>query len=165
MSAETMPGRGSGGEVAGKELLLNVDRAERSEFYKLLAEAPGDGPTASGHWQVRDLCGHMIDVTESYLDRFALTRAGKESPAPLGLPGMAQSLDQGAMRFRTLSKAEAMARLQTASDKMFDIFDALDETSWSGEIVPHVYMGPLPAYFFAAFQLIDYSIHSWDIKV
>ena len=25
-------------------------------------------------------------------------------------------------------------------------------------------MGPLPAYFFAAFQLIDYSIHSWDIK-
>jgi hypothetical protein len=26
-------------------------------------------------------------------------------------------------------------------------------------------MGPLPACFFAAFQLIDYSIHSWDIKV
>jgi hypothetical protein len=25
-------------------------------------------------------------------------------------------------------------------------------------------MGPLPAYFYAAFQLIDYSIHSWDIK-
>src|SRR5262249_45670796 len=31
-------------------------------------------------------------------------------------------------------------------------------------IVHHVYMGPLPAYFFAWFQLIDYSIHSWDIK-
>jgi hypothetical protein len=25
-------------------------------------------------------------------------------------------------------------------------------------------MGPLPAYFFAAFQLLDYSIHGWDIK-
>src|SRR5262249_29997527 len=35
---------------------------------------------------------------------------------------------------------------------------------WSGEIVHHVYMGPLPAYFFAWFQLIDYAIHSWDMK-
>jgi hypothetical protein len=26
-------------------------------------------------------------------------------------------------------------------------------------------MGPLPAFFYAGFQLIDYSIHSWDIKV
>jgi hypothetical protein len=25
-------------------------------------------------------------------------------------------------------------------------------------------MGPLPACFYAGFQLIDYSIHSWDIK-
>src|SRR6202158_4297893 len=47
---------------------------------------------------------------------------------------------------------------------MFEIFEALDEKSWAGEIVPHVYMGPLPAYFYAGFQLIDYSIHSWDIK-
>jgi hypothetical protein len=77
---------------------------------------------------------------------------------------MAQKLDEGATRFRSLSKEEAIARLKTASDKMFEIFDALDEQTWSGEIVSHVYMGPLPAYFFAAFQLIDYSIHSWDIK-
>ena len=47
---------------------------------------------------------------------------------------------------------------------MFEIFDALDEKQWSGEIVSHTFMGPLPACFFAAFQLIDYSIHSWDIK-
>jgi hypothetical protein len=77
---------------------------------------------------------------------------------------MAQKLDEGAQRFRSLSKTDALARLKTASDKMFALFDALDAQSWSGEIVPHVYMGPLPAYFFAAFQLIDYSIHSWDIK-
>jgi hypothetical protein len=50
-------------EHSGKEFLLNLDRAERAEFYKLLDEAPWEGPTASGHWQVRDLCGHMIDVT------------------------------------------------------------------------------------------------------
>jgi hypothetical protein len=78
---------------------------------------------------------------------------------------MAQKLDEGALRFRSLSKDEAIARLKAASDKLFEIFDALDEQSWSGEIVQHVYMGPLPACFFAAFQLIDYSIHGWDIKV
>jgi len=151
-------------EHSGKEFLLNLDRAERAEFYKLLDEAPWEGATASGHWQVRDLCGHMIDVTEGYLERFAIARAGQEAPAPLGLPIMASKLDEGATRFRSLSKAEAVNRLKTASDKLFEIFDALDDKQWSGEIVNHVYMGPLPACFFAAFQLIDYSIHSWDIK-
>jgi uncharacterized protein (TIGR03083 family) len=164
MATETKPERVNVGEFAGKEFLLNLDRAERAEFYKLCDEAPWEGKTASGHWQVRDLCGHLIDVTESYLERFALARAGKEAPAPLGLPDMASRLDEGATRFRSLSKADAMARLKAASDKLFDILEGLDEKSWSGEIVPHVYMGPLPAYFFAAFQLIDYSIHSWDIK-
>jgi uncharacterized protein (TIGR03083 family) len=164
MTADTVPGRVNVGEYAGKEFLLNLDRAERAEFYKLLDEAPWEGKTASGHWQVRDLCGHMIDVTESYLERFAGARAGKDAPPALGLPIMAQKLDEGATRFRSLSKADAIARLKTASDKMFVLFDALDEQAWSGEIVPHVYMGPLPAYFYAAFQLIDYSIHSWDIK-
>jgi uncharacterized protein (TIGR03083 family) len=164
MTADTVPGRVNVGEYAGKEFLLNLDRAERAEFYKLLDEAPWEGKTASGHWQVRDLCGHLIDVTESYLERFAGARAGKDAPPALGLPIMAQKLDEGARRFRSLSKADAIARLKTASDKMFVLFDALDEQAWSGEIVPHVYMGPLPAYFYAAFQLIDYSIHSWDIK-
>jgi uncharacterized protein (TIGR03083 family) len=164
MATET-PSRVNVMEYSGKEFLLNLDRAERAEFYKLLDEAPWEGPTASGHWQTRDLCGHMIDVTESYLERFATARAGKEAPPALGLPIMAQKLDEGAQRFRSLSKAEAIARLKTASDRMFEIFDALDDKQWSGEIVSHVYMGPLPACFYAAFQLIDYSIHSWDIKV
>jgi uncharacterized protein (TIGR03083 family) len=152
-------------EYAGKQFLLDLDRAERAEFYKLLDEAPWEGPTASGHWQVRDVCGHMIDVTEGYLERFAMARAGQEAPAPLGLPIMASKLDEGAQRFRSLSKEQAITRLKTASDKMFAIFDALDEKQWTGEIVSHTYMGPLPAFFYPWFQLIDYSIHSWDIKV
>jgi uncharacterized protein (TIGR03083 family) len=164
MATET-PSRVNVMEYDGKQFLLDLDRAERAEFYKLLDEAPWEGPTASGHWQVRDLCGHMIDVTEGYLERFAMARAGQEAPPPLGLRIMAQKLDDGATRFRSLSKQEAITRLKTASDKMFEIFDALDAQQWSGEIVHHTYMGPLPACFFAAFQLIDYSIHSWDIKV
>jgi uncharacterized protein (TIGR03083 family) len=165
VATETTPSRVNVMEYSGKQFLLDLDRAERAEFYKLLDEAPWEGPTASGHWQVRDLCGHLIDVTESYLERFALERAGKEAPAALGLPIMASKLDEGATRFRSLTKDQAITRLKTASDQMFEIFDALDEKQWSGEIVTHVYMGPLPACFFAAFQLIDYSIHSWDIKV
>jgi uncharacterized protein (TIGR03083 family) len=165
MTTETLPNRVNVGEFAGKKFLLDLDRAERGEFYKLLDEAPWEGKTASGHWQVRDLCGHLIDVTEGYLERFAMARAGQEAPAGLGLPIMAQKLDEGATRFRSLSKADALARLKATSDKMFELFDALDEKSWPGEIVTHTFMGPLPAYFFAAFQLLDYSVHGWDIKV
>ena len=31
-------------------------------------------------------------------------------------------------------------------------------------MVPHYYMGPLPAFFYPAFQLMDYGVHSWDIR-
>src|SRR5229473_5096732 len=115
MTTEAVSGRVNVGEFSGKQFLLNLDRAERAEFYKLLDEAPWEGPTASGHWQVRDLCGHMIDVTEGYLDRFALARTGKEAPPALGLAIMAGKLDEGATRFRSLSKEEALARLKGAS--------------------------------------------------
>src|SRR5689334_24943275 len=101
-------------EHSGKQFLLDLDRAERAEYYSLLEEAPWEGATASGHWQVRDLCGHMIDVTEGYLERFAMARAGQEAPAGLGLPIMASLLDEGATRFRSLSKDEAITRLKTA---------------------------------------------------
>jgi uncharacterized protein (TIGR03083 family) len=163
MATET-PSRVNVMEYSGKQFLLDVDRRERAEFYKLLDEAPWEGATASGHWQVRDLCGHMIDVTEGYLERWDMARSGKEAPAPIGLRPMAAALDEGATRFRSLSKEQAIERLKTASDKMFAIFDSLDEKQWAGEIIHHKFMGPLPACFFAAFQLIDYSIHSWDIK-
>src|SRR5437763_1235607 len=105
MTTDALPERVNVGEYAGKQFLLDLDRAERAEFYKLLDEAPWEGKTASGHWQVRDLCGHLIDVTESYLDRFALARAGKEARAGLGVVGMAVKLDEGAQRFRSLSTA------------------------------------------------------------
>ena len=31
-------------------------------------------------------------------------------------------------------------------------------------IVPHFYMGPVPAFFYAAGQLMDYGVHTWDIR-
>ena len=31
-------------------------------------------------------------------------------------------------------------------------------------MVPHFYIKPVPAFFYPAFQLMDYGIHSWDIR-
>ena len=30
--------------------------------------------------------------------------------------------------------------------------------------MPHKFMGPLPAAFYPLFQLVDYGLHSWDIR-
>src|SRR5438477_8128359 len=108
VATETTPSRVNVMEYAGKQFLLDLDRAERAEFYKLLDEAPWEGPTASGHWQVRDVCGHMIDVTEGYLERWDIARSGKEAPPAVGLRPMAGLLDEGATRFRSLSKEQAI---------------------------------------------------------
>ena len=37
-------------------------------------------------------------------------------------------------------------------------------TGWQSLIVPHKFMGPLPAFFYPVFQLMDYGVHSWDIR-
>src|SRR5437667_9803039 len=109
MTTESVTGRVNVGEFAGKQFLLDLDRAERAEFYKLPDEAPWEGKTASGHWQVRDLCGHLIDVTESYLERWAMARSGQEVPPPLGLRVIADKLDGGATRFTSRSDDDAHA--------------------------------------------------------
>jgi uncharacterized protein (TIGR03083 family) len=167
MTLETAPKRLNVTDYSNKPELLRVVKAERQGFYDLVeqvGESGWEGKTASGEWQVRDLVGHMIDVTESYVERFGMAREGKEAPPPVGLKPMAGMLDQGARRFRSLSRQDAIARLKGSSDKLWQILDNLSEQQWTGEMVPHVYMGPLPACFYPTFQLIDYSIHSWDIR-
>jgi hypothetical protein len=57
-----------------------------------------------------------------------------------------------------------IARLKDSSTKLFEIFDALTPDQWASEVVPHVYMGPLPASIYPVWQLVDYSVHSWDIR-
>ena len=45
-----------------------------------------------------------------------------------------------------------------------NILDNLTADQWGGFNVTHVFMGPLPMFFYPAFQIMDYGVHSWDIR-
>ena len=157
MSVEVRPARVNTFAPEGKDHLLKVVRKERQGFYDLIdgtTDETWTTPTACTEWEVRDQVGHLVDVTEGYLERFALARAKEPFPEPLGLPGMAGMLDTGSKRFRSSSREQLIARLKEDSTKMFEIFDALTPEQWTGELIPHTYMGPLPTMIYPAFQLI-----------
>ena len=167
MSVELRPARVNTMAPEGKEHMLRVVRGERQTFYDLIDRTDDESwktPTACTEWEIRDIVAHMVDVTEAYIQRFAVARAKGRVPDAHGLPVMARMLDESAKTFRSSSRSQMVARLKESSAKLFEIFDALTPEQWAGELVPHVYMGPLPAFFYPAFQLMDYSLHSWDIR-
>src|SRR5881275_812538 len=134
-------------DYSGKDTVLDVIRTERSKFFDI-ADDPRNWEvqTRCTEWEVRDIAGHMIDVTEGYLSRWDMARKGEPADA-LGLQVLGEQLNQNAQAFRGLPRAEAIARLKTASDTMLAIFDQLTREEWSGSNVTHPYMGPLPAFF------------------
>ena len=71
-------------------------------------------------------------------------------PAPYGLTGMHERAGEQATRFRDLSQQEMLARLRTDLDKLMGILEPMGPEEWTGFIVPHFYMGPVPAFFYAA---------------
>jgi uncharacterized protein (TIGR03083 family) len=148
-----------------KPLVLDVVRSERQAFYDLIDDpANWQRQTRCAEWQVRDVAGHMIDVTEGYLARWDMARKGETAPDALGLAAMAVLLNEHAQAFRALPREEVIARLKSGSDTLYSIFEALTEDEWSNFMVPHPYMGPLPTFFYPAFQVIDYGVHTWDIR-
>src|SRR5690606_29515641 len=126
---------------SSKDVVLDVVRTERARFYEVI-----DNPdnwlvdTRCEGWQVRDLVGHMIDVTEGYLTRWEMAKRG-ELPQGLGLEVMADELNRGALAFRSLSRDEAIARLKSASDRLMAIFEDLSEDEWNNFLVAHIFMG------------------------
>lgn len=167
MSVAVRPARVNTFAPEGKDHLLHVVRKEREDFYDVIDKTDDETwktQTACTEWEVRDVVGHLLDVTEGYLERFAIARNKEAAPDALGLPGMAKLLDSGAKRFRELPRAQAIARLKQSSDKLFKIFDALSPEEYTSEMIPHVYMGLLPTMIYPAFQLIDYSVHTWDMR-
>jgi hypothetical protein len=65
---------------------------------------------------------------------------------------------------RVLPRGEAVERLRADFDKMMELCRALGPDDWGGLLVTHRYMGPLPAFFYPVFQLMDYGVHGWDIR-
>ena len=149
---------------SSKDEVLDVVRTERSKFYEVIDNPENwNVDTRCEGWEVRDLVGHMIDVTEGYLARWDIAQKGKEAPTPLGWEVMADELNNGALGFRTLSRDEAIARLKSDSDKLMEIFEGLTEEEWNNFMVSHVFSGPTPAFCFPAFQIMDYGVHTWDM--
>src|SRR6266480_7173190 len=109
----------------GKDTVLDVVRTERANFYNII-----DNPdnwyvqTRCSEWEVRDMVGHMIDVTEGYLTAWDMARTGEPGNA-LGLPVMSDRLNEHALAFRSLSREEGISRLKNDSDQAFAIFYAI----------------------------------------
>ena len=131
----------------GKGVVMDVMRRDRKKFFDLV-EDPGNWhvQTRCTEWEVRDLVGHMIDVTEGYLGRWDAAQKG-EAPGALGLQVMGETLNDHALDFRKLSREEAIARLKEDAARMDAIFESLTPEQWTGFLVTHPYMGPVPAGF------------------
>jgi uncharacterized protein (TIGR03083 family) len=149
----------------GKDTILAVVGKEAEQFLEMV-EGPDrwEAPTGAGHWEVRDIVGHLVDTTEAYFVSFDAARGNTELDPAYGLPGMAAMVDQRAQALRSVPQAELIERLRVDLDKMMETFDALTADDWTNLLVPHFYMGPLPSFFYPAFQLMDYGVHSWDIR-
>lgn len=148
-----------------KDTILRVVREEAGQFFELVdSDAAWEAPTGAGHWQVRDLVGHLVDTTEAYFVSFDAARNQEQVDAAYGLPGMGQRCDEMAQAFRSVPRAELVGRARADFDAMMKIFEGLTDEDWTDLQVPHFYMGPLPAFFYPAFQLMDYGVHSWDAR-
>jgi uncharacterized protein (TIGR03083 family) len=148
----------------GKDVVMDIMRRDRAKFFRLVEEPNNwNVQTRCTEWEVRDLVGHMIDVTEGYLGRWDAAKKG-EAPGALGLQVMGETLNDHALDFRKLSREEAIARLKDDAAKMDAIFAALTPEEWTSMLVTHPYMGPVPAGFYPAFHIMDYGIHPYDIE-
>lgn len=152
-------------DPASKANMLRAVSRESDGLLEL-ASSPGDweSPTAAGHWQVRDVVGHLVDTTEGYFASFDAARDDANAIEALGVKGMNEHVDRGALAFRGTTQSELIERLATDRDKMLGILDELDDEAWAGFVAPHKYMGPVPACIYAAGQLVDYAVHAWDIR-
>jgi uncharacterized protein (TIGR03083 family) len=149
----------------GKDTVLRVVRDQAEGFFTL-ADVPETwrARTACPEWEVRDIVGHIVDTTEGYFPAFDAARSHSNVDPAYGLVGMAKRAEEQGRSFRDLPQKEMVDRLRTDFDKMMGIFESLTPEDWSGLMVSHFYMGPVPAFFYPAFQLMDYGVHSWDIR-
>ncbi len=151
-------------DYSGKDVVLDVIRTESGNFFAIVDEPQNwNVQTRCTEWEVRDIVGHMLDVTEGYLSRWDVARKNGVTDS-LGLLVMGETLNENAQAFRSLPREEAIARLKRDYQQMMTVFDALTPEEWGGFNVVHPYMGPLPTLFYPAFHVMDYGVHTWDMR-
>ena len=153
----------NGMSFEGKETMLRVVRDEAELFFAMVdRDGVWQAPTGAGHWEVRDVVAHLTDTTDSYFGALSgpVARGGA---AGVRAAGDGRAGRQAGARTPGGTEAELIDRLRGGFDKMMEIFDALGPDDWAGLTVPHLYMGP-SGFFYPAFQLMDYGVHSWDIR-
>jgi uncharacterized protein (TIGR03083 family) len=149
----------------GKPTVLKVVRREAGQFFEMVDnDDVWHAQTGAGHWQVRDVVAHIVDTTEAYFVAFDAARSGTELQGAYGLPGMAERVDKMASVLRDEPRPDLVGRLRNDFDRMMQTFEGLGEDDWTTLMVSHFYMGPVPAFFYPAFQLMDYGVHSWDVR-
>jgi uncharacterized protein (TIGR03083 family) len=149
----------------GKDTILRVVRDEAERMFAI-ADQPDTWhrSTACTGWETRDVVAHIVDTTEGYFRAFDAARGTGTVPEPHGLTVMAEKVDEAASALRDIPQAELMDRLKADYWKMREILLPLGPDDWTGMMVTHPYMGPVPAFFYAAGQLMDYGVHSWDLR-
>jgi hypothetical protein len=156
----------AGGRIddESRAYFLDVIRKDSTDFFAIV-DVPENWnvQTRCTEWEVRDMVGHMLDVTEGYLSRWESARKN-ETRDTAGLLVMADSLNRNAQAFRSLSREEAIGRLKNDYARMMDIFEGLTQEEWGNFIVMHPYMGGLPTFFYPAFHVMDYGVHTWDMR-
>jgi len=73
---------------AAKDNLLRVLKQEADALFEMAANGPWTAKTACSEWEVRDVVGHLIDVTESYSGRNA-----KDYLVSIGVDGLSYAVD------------------------------------------------------------------------
>ncbi|MEO3763922.1 maleylpyruvate isomerase N-terminal domain-containing protein [Streptomyces sp. B8F3] len=152
-------------EPASRKNLEQIWRREADTMLALAADpAHWESPTAAGHWQVRDVIAHMADTTAVYLNSFAAARGKADPVGPLNVRDMARIMDEDALALRSVAQDELLARLRGLLDEILQVTGELSDSEWTKLLVPHKYMGPVPACFLPICQVLDYIVHTWDIR-
>ena len=101
-------------DYSGKDTVIDVIRTEHSKFFDIVNDPKNwYVQTRCTEWEVRDIDGHMIDVTEGYLTGWDMARKGEAGNA-LGLEIMSDRLNEHAQAFRSLSRHAPFRRREVS---------------------------------------------------
>lgn len=159
--------RVDGTAFKNKEYFIGLVRQEYRITFDMLVQASDEEwllQTPCDMWEVRDMAGHLLDTAYAYLGYFNQAKHSWPTEEPQGMRVYGDALGLSALEYRKVNRWEVLGRLEACVDQLLAYFDDLSEAEWSGLLVPHRWVGPVPAYLMVAFQLIDYSLHNWDLR-